>query len=485
MLLSNLFDNAPEIDIDSLCNDSRLASKGCMFFCLEGIVTDGHKYIEEAIKKGAVCVVYNKEIVKMQNNVVYLKVDNVAATLNRVCNRFYGCPTHKLKVVGVTGTNGKTVVSRVIAQIYNNYESCGYIGSLNTQYAENYYESPLTTPDVIYLHSTAKDMVDANVKVLSLEVSSHGLEQSRVDSIDFNIGIFTNISNDTLDYHGSLANYLKAKKKLFMLLKPDAIAVFNADDEKFLELVKDIKCDYLTYGIDNKADFRATDIKLQANKTTFNLEYNEANFMIKTNFIGRSNVYNILAAIAGLVSLGLSIEEIMKHLVKLEKISGRYEMIDRGQPFRIYVDFARTVEGFRKIHEFARDITPKAKKIITLFGTPGRKDKQKRVKYGEICSEFSNMVILTEDDSRDESLRSIVDDIKKGINNVNHIFIEDRYDAIRQAIELANPNDTILILGKGDENSILKEFGREEWMGDSNAVVDILDRFYLGDEDNE
>ncbi|NBK98924.1 MAG: UDP-N-acetylmuramoyl-L-alanyl-D-glutamate--2,6-diaminopimelate ligase, partial [Erysipelotrichia bacterium] len=482
MKLSAIFENAPAIEITSLHTDSRTVKKQGMFFCLDGFVTNGHKYIQKAIEHGAVAIVHSEDIEHYDEHVTYIKVANVNDTLNKVVAKFYNHPSEKLLVFGVTGTNGKSSVTNIINDIYNHFAPCGYIGTIAITYQNVKLAPDLTTPDAILMNQILKDMVDADVKAVALEVSSHGLEQGRVDSIDFDVAIFTNFTYDHLDFHGTMENYFNAKTKLFKGMKKDGVSILNIDDPKFNDLYAICPTRVVTYGIEKEATYRANHIKLGTASSSFTLLYQEKEYEVTTNLVAMYNIYNLLAAIAAIVESGVAIEEVLAYVNGIKQIEGRLEMIEEGQPFQIIVDFAHTPDGLEKIYEYAKEITPDGSDIIAVFGSAGKRDKAKRKVFGEISDKYCDLIILTEDDPRDENPKDIANEIKEGIKNTKNVFIEDRYDAIRMAIESANVADTVLILGKGDEVFMYHEEGRVAWIGDHNAAKEIIHKYYL-DED--
>lgn len=481
MKLSQMFEKAPSIEITGLYTDSRKVKKQGMFFCLNGVVTNGHKYIKAAIKKGAICIVHQDDLKMFVDDVVYIKVDNVAKILNQVIAKFYDYPSDKLLMFGVTGTNGKSTVTNIIKDIYDHFAPCGYIGTISIEYKEVRKAPDLTTPDPIYLNEILADMVQVGVKAVALEVSSHGLEQGRVDAIDFDIAAFTNFSYDHLDFHGTIENYFAAKKKLFTNLKPDGISILNVDDDTYEDLRAACVGKVITYGIHKSCDYQAKNLELSMAGTRFTLLHQEKAYVLQTNLIAEYNIYNLLAAIACVSESGIPLEDVLDHIRNIHQIEGRLEIIDEGQPFHVIVDFAHTPDGLEKIYQFAKEITPTDANIISVFGSAGRRDTAKRKVFGEISSTYCDMIILTEDDPRDEDAKAIADEIKKGIKEgVRCVFIEDRYAAIRQAIEQANEKDTILILGKGDEPYLYREEGRAPWMGDHKAATEAIKKYYLG-----
>ena len=483
MKLSQLFENAPDIDILDLCFDSRKAKEHDMYFCMDGMIHDGHDFVEDVIQKGVKCIVHSKDIESMHKGVVYIQVENVNRTLNVVASKFYGYPSQQLKVFGVTGTNGKSTVTNIIQNVYSKFYPCGYIGTIAIRYGDVKLAPNLTTPDPILLHKTMREMVNHGMKAVALEVSSHGLELGRVQSIDFDIAVFTNLTYDHLDFHGTIEKYFDAKKKLFQLLKKDGVAVLNVDDPYYDQLKQATNARVVTYGIQNDADYYANHVKIGVHGSTFELHYCGKVYNVSTNLVALYNIYNLLAAIAAMCESGIAIEDILPHLQYIDQIEGRMERIDEGQSFNVIVDFAHTPDGMEKVFEYARSITPENKSIIAVFGSAGKRDTRKRKIFGEIADRYCSNIILTEDDPRDEDPREIANEIKAGILHTNNIFIADRYAAIRQAIESANAQDTVLILGKGDEVFMYREFGRENWIGDHIVARDCIRKYYL--QENE
>lgn len=482
--LSSLFVNAPELEIQGLMSDSRKKKPNSIFFCVKGMMNDGHLFINQAINNGAICVVYSDDLQEMNPTITYIRVKDVVKALNKISDIFYGSPSRQLLVFGVTGTNGKSSVTTLIRDILNQFTPTGYIGTISIEYGDVKIPPLLTTPEVDDLQGILRDMVDAGMKACALEVSSIGIEQHRVDSIDVDVAIFTNLTHDHLDYHGTMENYSLAKKSFFDHLKPDAIAVTNIDDYYGNLMIHDCSCNVITYGIDNDADYRAKDIQIIKDKTIFTLSCNEKEYRIETNLVAQFNIYNLLAVIAALNCKGIPIEKIMPKFKQFTQIEGRMERIEEGQPFNVIVDFAHTPDGIQQVMEYAAKITPKENRIIGVFGSAGKRDFKKRPIFGKIADKYCDMIILTEDDPRDESIYEIAQEIAEGIKKTNYIIIERRFDAIRQAVEIANENDTILILGKGDEIFIYREFGREPYLGDHKVAKEVINKYYFHQGDD-
>lgn len=484
MNLSQLFNSAPDIRIDSLSVDSRVKSENALFFCLKGMVFDGHQFVDQAISNGAVAIVHSDPLQKASDKVAYILVDDVLKTLNVIASRFFGNPSVSMKVFGVTGTNGKSTTAKLLQYFINDTLPCGYIGTISTEYGDVKEQPFLTTPDVIPMHHTLKKMMDAGMKAVALEVSSHGLEQGRVLSVDFDVAIFTNLTHDHLDFHGNMENYFQAKKKLFTMLKKTGLAVVNLDDPYGKRIISTFEGNLVTYGLEHDADFFADNIELYPNRTVFDLFIRKEKKTIKihTNLVAVFNIYNLLGVIAALVSYGLDLSRIVELCKAIPQVDGRMEVINEGQNFNVIIDYAHTPDGFDKIFTYAKSITGPKKKIIVVFGSAGQRDSKKRRVLGELADKYCDMIVLTEEDNRSERVLDICSEISKGIQRNNYIIIEDRYDAIRQALEIACKNDTVLILGKGDEPYMYREFGKEDWMGDHLAAIEILQSFILNKE---
>ncbi len=473
--LHELFAGAPQIGIEHLSQDSRDMKEHGMFFCVKGLHYDGHQYIQNAIDKGAVCIVHSDEIETKVPGIVYITVPDVLDALNIVADKYYDHVSSKMKVLGVTGTNGKSTVSYITYQLLNRLQlNCGYIGTISIEYNDVKIPSPYTTPEAIYLHRTLHDMYEQGVQAVSMEVSSNGLDLKRTNAVVFDVGVFTNLTHEHLDFHGTMEGYLEAKKKLFYALPPEAIAILNKDGSYYEEFAGACKCPIVTYSLFQDADLRADNIMMEPDSTTFVLYYKDNKFVVQTNLLATFNVSNLLASIASVMALGYPLETILEHVNDLGQVSGRIERIEEGQNFQVIVDYAHTPDGFYKIYEYAKAITPPTSKIITVFGSAGQRDTKKRPILGKISDEYCDIIILTEEDPRNESTRQIADEIRSGISSKRTVFIESREAAIQQAIALADKDDTVLILGKGDEDFLARDYGDEDYAGDHIVAKEAL-----------
>ncbi|MBB5183288.1 UDP-N-acetylmuramoyl-L-alanyl-D-glutamate--2,6-diaminopimelate ligase [Catenisphaera adipataccumulans] len=487
MRLSKLFKNAPTTNVTGLCFDSRKVKQGNIYFCLPGMTHDGHEYIGQAIERGAICIVHSRELTpeEMPTGAIYIRVNDVMAAMNQCARIYYSSPSDKLLMYGITGTNGKSSIANIIRNIRNLKEPCGYIGTIAIEYGNVRLQPDLTTPDAIFLQEKLSDMVRCGMKACALEVSSHGLAQHRVDAIDFDVAVFTNLTYDHLDYHGTMESYFNAKSILFKdRVKADGVSILNIDDPKFPELKKLSKARVISYGVNTECDYRAINVEILPNQTNFDLIYEGMAYPVKTNLVATYNVYNLLAAIAALHETGMDLETILPACENLPQIDGRLEQINLGQDFHVIVDFAHTPDGMEQMMQFGRKIAGNHQ-VIAVFGSAGKRDVAKRKVFGQIADQYCDSIILTEDDPRDEDPKEIADQIKEGIKTKPHIFIQDRYEAIRQAVESANKGDVVLLLGKGDEPYIYRENGRAPYKGDNVIVKECIEKYALDHEDDE
>lgn len=484
MKLSELFENVPDIEIKSLMADSRTKRPDSIFFCEKGMMFDGHRFVDQAIANGAKVIVHSERIPYVHPDIIYIKVKDVNAVFNQVADAFYGHPSHNMKIFGVTGTNGKSSIACIIRDIMDPFMPTGYIGTISIEYGSVKLPPLLTTPNIDDLHGILKDMYDAGIKCCAMEASSIGIDQGRVDAIDFDYGIFTNLTHDHLDYHGTMENYFQAKKKFFDHLKRDAVAITNVDDPYGQRIVEDCQCRVVTYGIDNDADYQVTKYQLMKDRTRFVLRCNGMEYEMETNLVARFNIYNVVAAIAALNQGGLAMTQIMPALNHIRQIEGRMERIDCGQNFNVLVDFAHTPDGIEKVCQFAAAITPKDCRIIAVTGSAGKRDTVKRPIFGQLLDKYADMIILTEDDPRSEKPLDICTQIATGIQNKPYVVIEDRYDAIREAMEIAGAGDTVILMGKGDEKFIYREFGREPYEGDDAIAREVIEKYVLDQEED-
>jgi UDP-N-acetylmuramoyl-L-alanyl-D-glutamate--2,6-diaminopimelate ligase len=431
-------------NITSLAIDSRAVTPGALFFALRGEQTDGHRYIDEAVKRGAVAVVSEKSVT-LPENVTAILVPDSALALSKIADAFYGSPSRELAVAGVTGTNGKTTVTQMIAAIVNAGDlSAGIIGTIGTTYAG--VDRPLanTTPLASELHGLLAQMRDTGVKVVAMEVSSHALTLGRAADVRFAVGALTNVTRDHLDFHKTPESYAAAKRQLFDLAER---CVFNADDahgERWAGEIRGQK-PVLTYALQKSADLQAEAIALYADGSTFTLD----GLPFELRIPGRFNVANALCAIAVARTLGMSDEVSARGLAALERVRGRMERVGDG-PVHVIVDYAHTPDALENALRALRE-TVSGKRIV-VFGCGGDRDRGKRPEMGAVVARNADFAYVTSDNPRTEDPRAIIEAILPGLGDAPHTVEPDRRTAIDLAVRSAEPGDVVLIAGKGHEN---------------------------------
>jgi UDP-N-acetylmuramoyl-L-alanyl-D-glutamate--2,6-diaminopimelate ligase len=468
-LLKDLINVNSDIKVAYLSEDSNDIKDNTMFFALKGANFDGHKAIDDVIAKGANVIVFTDDIKNFQDGVYYYKVTDIEETKASIATKFFDQPSHKMKVVGVTGTNGKTTITWLLHKILEKIKKSAYIGTIGIVYNnELYTNNHFTTPKAIQLNALLADLVSHGIDYVNLEVSSHSLASKRSHLIDVDYGVMTNLSSDHENYHGSMENYKKAKQILFEDLRSDAYAILNHDDDTFAEYASASKAKVISYGIENKSDVQAYNIVLNKNSSEFDLKIFNDEYHIKTNLIAKFNIYNLMPVLTILYLEGINLNSILVLLEKLELPSGRMEMIKLGQDFEVIVDYAHTTDGYIKVLDYAKEIC-KGRIIALLGSVGGDRNHEKRPVIGELMSQQVDLLILTKDNPRDESVFKINSEIKAGItNDVQVVEYEDRAEAVSYAIKNAKKDDVILLLGKGHEK---------------NDVVDGIDVDYEGDLD--
>lgn len=476
--INELFNVNEDFKVVSIHSDSRYVGKDSVFFCVDGLSVDGHRYIDDAVFQGAKCIVYSKPIAYMHPGILYIKVNDVLDELNRVADLFYDNPSHKMTMIGVTGTSGKTIVALMIHDILSHLLKMGYIGTNDIKYDGRIIQCPYTTPETIFLHRNLNEMVKSDVKGVCLEVSSHGLALKRVDGVHFDIGIFTNIYEEHLDFHGTMAHLMASKEKLFQLLDEKGYAIINTDEVKFYYDVKNkIKAHIITYGIDHKADVMARNIQLYIDHSEFDLQVDEKLIHINVPILGRFNISNILAVVGTLKALEMPVEQIVEQLNHIKKVDGRMELLSHPYPFHVIVDYCQHTHSYKEVFAFARSVCKKGR-IIGVFGAPGKKNYAKRKEIGTLANEYLDQVILTAEDNRDENIEEICRDIQEYIKTPVSVIIENRKIAIEQAIEIANKDDIILILGKGHEQFMVSTIGNEPYPGDKYIAMNAIKKIF-------
>ncbi|GIW23364.1 MAG: UDP-N-acetylmuramoyl-L-alanyl-D-glutamate--2,6-diaminopimelate ligase [Candidatus Sericytochromatia bacterium] len=446
------------IDIKNISSNSKNIEKDFMYISLPGTKTDGDFYINDAIEKGAKAILTSEEFLKDNNlveNVTYILVKNRRKAFSIIASNFYDNPSKETFNIGVTGTNGKTTTTHLIYDLLSD-NNCnpGLIGTLYNKYLNVVNEAKFTTPMPDEIHKIFREMLNNNVNSIVMEVSSHALDQYRVSSINYDIAVFTNITQDHLDYHKTFENYKKAKSILFSdLLKENGFAIINIDDPNSDYFIKSSKSkNIITYGINNDADVKAKNINLKMDGTTFIVETKNKNIELDVNLLGKFNVYNSLATIAVGIAKGFSLEKCKNSLEKSKGVKGRIEIVTpKGYPFTVVIDYAHTPDSLENILKTVKEFSKG--KVISVFGCGGDRDRAKRPIMGEISSKLADITIVTSDNPRTESPSFIISEILEGMKNKDNILVEeDRKLAIKKSIEIANKGDIVVIAGKGHEN---------------------------------
>lgn len=445
-------DGELDLDINNVEYDSRKVSENTLFICIKGFNSDGHKYIQSAIEKGAKAFLVQDDI--KIDGYTFIRVNDTRSSMAKVADNFYNHPSKKLGVIGVTGTNGKTSITTFLSEILKaNNNKVGLIGTIKIFDGEKDVESNSTTPESVDLQSCFNTMVNNNCDYCAMEVSSHSLVLNRVDETDFKLGLFTNLTPDHLDFHKDLEDYRQAKEKLFY--KTSVANIINIDDEggkKIYENIKSLKTPVYTYGIDNKADFMAKDIHISASGVSYKLitpTYEEDVFIPVP---GKFTVYNTLAVIAACYMLNIDKNIVLKALRDTNGVAGRFETVQNDKDISVIVDYAHTPDALENILNTAKEFAKG--NIITVFGCGGDRDATKRPLMGKISQKLSDTCIVTSDNPRTEDPKLIIDDILDGLDkeNKNYKVIIDRKEAIEEAIKMAKKDDVVIIAGKGHEN---------------------------------
>jgi len=458
-------------EINGLAYDSRRVEAGDLFFCVSGLESDGHEFAPAAVEAGAAALVAER---RLELDVPQVLVPSARIAMAPVAARFFGDPTAELAVAGVTGTNGKTTTAFLLREIVAaSGRQCGLLGTVKQVVGGAEEEVVRTTPEAIELQRTFRRMLDGGDGACSMEVSSHAMVLHRADAIHFDVKLFTNLTQDHLDFHEDMEDYFAAKRMLFETA--EGVAVVNADDPYGRRLASEFEC--LTYSASGiEADYRAEGVSFDASSAAFRAHTPHGEVEVKTLLPGHFNVSNALAAIAAADVLGVDPAVSAGALAQAGRVPGRFEPIDEGQPFTVLVDYAHTPDSLENVLRAARRLTEG--RVISVFGCGGDRDREKRPKMGRIGAELSDLAIVTSDNPRSEDPGAIIDEILEGIDDRDeHVLVEpDRHAAISKAVGQAGPTDTVLIAGKGHEQGQEFEGGRKVPFDDREVARDELRR---------
>lgn len=455
-----------DAEIKHLSYDSRNIKEGSLFFAIKGKNFDGNQFVEEAVEKGAVGVV--SALPPARDDIAWLQVLDVREAMAGIADTFFGHPSRDLKVVGVTGTNGKTTVVQLFASIAGG----GFISTVENFYGKK-ERSRLTTPESIDIQSMLSQMKNAGMKYASIEASSHGLYFHRLDNIDFDVAVFTNLSGDHLDFHLTMERYFQAKAKLFQMVEgPEKWAIINNDDPYGKRLLEMVTCGTLTYGMDSESSIYPEKFLITIEGIEADIHSPLGTFKITSSITGRFNLYNIMAAIGASIVLGIEKEKIVEGIRNFKGVKGRMERIRYGDVV-VIIDYAHSDDSLRKLLKSVRELVKG--RLIAVFGAGGDRDRSKRPRMGRVAGKLADLVIITSDNPRSEDPLKIIKEIEAGVMEETSLYmkIPDRKKAIKKALSLAKPGDAVVIAGKGHEDyQIFKD--RVIHFSDHEVVEEVL-----------
>ncbi|MBD8003933.1 UDP-N-acetylmuramoyl-L-alanyl-D-glutamate--2,6-diaminopimelate ligase [Bacillus norwichensis] len=463
-------------EITAIVNDHRKVEPGSMFICIKGHRVDGHEFAQEAAEKGAAAIISEKPL---SLSIPIVIVNDTKHAMAVLADAFYDHPTEKMHLVGITGTNGKTTTSFMIEEIFREASlTTGLIGTISMKIGDKVIETKNTTPDTIVLQETFAKMVSEGVDAAVMEVSSHALVQGRVDGSDFDVAVFTNLSQDHLDYHQTMEEYKRAKGLLFTKLgntytKPK-FAIINADDPAGKQYISETSAHVVTYGIDHSADFMAEDIVMGRSGTDFTLISPEGQNNVSLKLMGKFSVYNTLAAIAAAYVSNVPLDSIIRTVEAVHGVPGRFEAVDEGQDFPVIVDYAHTPDSLENVLKTIKEFA--GKRIYAVVGCGGDRDRTKRPLMAEAACKYATDPIFTSDNPRTEDPSAILKDMEKGVEGKQYQVISDRKQAITAAINAAREGDVVLIAGKGHETYQIigdKVFDFDDRLVASNAIKEL------------
>ena len=447
------------IVVDKLAQDSRKVVPNTMFFCIEGVTVDGHHFAKKAKELGANVFVASKPIKEQVGDSPVIYVKDVTRVMTLFANHFYGYPSENLNMIGVTGTNGKTTVTHMVDYLLEELgKPTALIGTMYRKIGEERIETRNTTPEILTVHETLQKVKEIGGDTCIMEVSSHALQLGRVWGIDYNVAVFTNLTHEHLDLHKTMENYAHAKSLLFSQLGNHSkngklrVAILNRDQECFEQFVYSTSAEIISYGFTEEADIRATEIESNGAMTTFVVTVNGEKLPVMIPMIGLFNVYNVLAAFGVAMVNGIPLRKAIEKIAKFPGVGGRMQLIQKGQPFQVIIDFAHTPDGLENVLSTLEEV--KINRVITIMGhSGGNRDSSMRPELGKIAFEKSDYVILTADNPRQESLEKIYSEIVSGRKNENTPYecVDDRKQAIERALEIAQEGDILLFAGKGVE----------------------------------
>lgn len=441
-----------DLDIQKVSFDSRKVDEGTMFFAVRGTQVDGHAYIDKAIELGAKAIVCETIPEELKEGVTYIQVDNSAYVLGVAASNFYGNPSKALKLTGVTGTNGKTTIATLLYRLFTDAGyACGLLSTIENIIDHDIVPSTHTTPDPIELNALLRQMVDRGCEYAFMEVSSHAVDQDRIAGLQFAGGIFTNLTHDHLDYHKTMANYRDAKKKFFDNLPEKAFALTNLDDKNGAVMLQNTRAKRLSYALKHDADFKGKVLESHFDGMLMKVNGTE----LYTRLVGGFNASNVLAIYGAATALGFDPDELLVEISKLKGANGRFDMVYSECGIIGIVDYAHTPDALENVLKTINEVRCHKETLITVVGCGGNRDTTKRPEMAAVATQYSDKVILTSDNPRDEEPEEIIRQMKEGLDEQGRhktLSITDRHEAIRTAVALANAGDIVLLAGKGHED---------------------------------
>jgi len=460
-------------EVSEIVFDSRKAVENSLYAALKGTISDGHSFIDSAIEKGSTVIICEEIPKDLKEQVTYIKVKDSAKTLGQLASNFYGNPSESLELIGITGTNGKTSVTTLLFDIFKNLGfKSALISTVEYRIGDEIFPSTHTTPDVLTLNKILSKAVESGCEYAFMEVSSHGIHQNRTEGLHFQIGGFTNITHDHLDYHQTFDEYLKVKKRFFDELPETAVAITNIDDKNGNIVLQNTKAKKKTYALKTLADYHGKLLEVDFNGMLLN--FNGKEFW--TTLTGKFNVYNLLLSFGISVELGFHEDDVLQAISKLQRVKGRFETIKSPTGIFFIVDYAHTPDALENILDSINEIRTKNERLITVFGCGGNRDHAKRPEMGKIASRKSTLAIITSDNPRNENPNEIIKEIEAGVEPQNfskYTSIPDRKEAIKMAIKFAEPKDIILVAGKGHEN-YQEISGVKHHFDDKEVIAELL-----------
>lgn len=448
-----------EAEVNKVTQDTREVEPGDVFVCIDGAAFDGHQYAADAAARGAIAIVAEKEITADLGGVPVVYTSDTRKAMTILAASFYGHPSEELTVIGVTGTNGKTSVTFLIDTILRTLgKRTGLVGTIEMHIGDEVYPTKNTTPDNITMQRSLRKMVDADVEVCSMEVSSHSLVQGRTWGIDMDVAVLTNLTHEHLDYHKTMEGYAHAKELLFSQMGNSwkhgrsKVAVLNKDDATFEQYSKATPAEVISYSVlDESADFYAHDIKFGLEGTDFKLEVLGDTYHVHTQLIGTYNVSNALAALAAVYAIGVPLTDAVAAISQLQGVEGRLQPLPHTKGYGVFIDYAHSPDGLEKVLDALRPIT--TGRLINVMGCQGSRDQEKRPVMGRIATEHADHVVFTTDSPEMEEQENIIKMVLSGVEKDNYTYIEDRREAIFHAVSIAQPGDNIVITGRGHERT--------------------------------